>query len=486
MTNESVSIAAIATSRARPALADGARSSIVALIAFLTLVDLFATQAILPSLAVAYRVTPSAMGFAVNATTIGMAVSSLAVAFLSQRVDRRRGVFVSLAVLAVPTSLLAIAPDLMIFTGLRVAQGLCMAAAFTLTLAYLGEHFTGSGVAAAFAAYITGNVASNFIGRLMSAALADHFGVAANFLVFAGLNLSGALLVYLTLERVPRARRRRRAHRNDSGARRSPAQPALLSAFAIGFCILFAFIGTFTYVNFVLVRPPIGLGMMAIGFVYFVFLPSMFTTPAAGGFVRRFGPQTTIWGGLAVALAGLPLLIAPSLAAVAAGLMLVGVGTFFAQAVATGFVGRVRPQPWRGERPLSRELLQRRAGRERGAGPDLRPVRLAGLRPRYRPGAGGLDGLCDTDEVQSRQRTLALSKPTSHPRPVIRQVKDSSLGRFDPFGEPSRNGSYLRTADGRFRRIADVALCKRTSPARAPDRRPPADRRRARPARARV
>jgi len=81
--------------------------------------------------------------------------------------------------------------------------------------------------------------------------------------------------------------------------------------------------------------------MMEIGFAYFVFLPSMFTTPAAGGFVRRFGSRTTVWGGLAVALAGLPLLIAPSLAPVAAGLTLVGVGTFFAQAVATGFVGRV-------------------------------------------------------------------------------------------------------------------------------------------------
>ena len=30
--------------------------------------------------------------------------------------------------------------------------------------------------------------------------------------------------------------------------------PAMRAAFAIGFCILFAFIGTFTYVNFVLVR----------------------------------------------------------------------------------------------------------------------------------------------------------------------------------------------------------------------------------------
>jgi hypothetical protein len=32
--------------------------------------------------------------------------------------------------------------------------------------------------------------------------------------------------------------------------------PRLRASFAIGFLILFAFIGTFTYVNFVLVRPP--------------------------------------------------------------------------------------------------------------------------------------------------------------------------------------------------------------------------------------
>ena len=67
----------------------------------------------------------------------------------------------------------------------------------------------------------------------------------------------------------------------------------------------------------------------------------MFTTPAAGNLVRRFGSRTSIWGGLAVALVGLPLLVAPSLPPVAVGLMLVGVGTFLAQAVATGFIGRV-------------------------------------------------------------------------------------------------------------------------------------------------
>lgn len=49
---------------------------------------------------------------------------------------------------------------------------------------------------------ITGNVASNLIGRLISAAVADSFGLAWNFYFFALLNLAGALLVYFTVKRV--------------------------------------------------------------------------------------------------------------------------------------------------------------------------------------------------------------------------------------------------------------------------------------------
>src|SRR5262245_41991231 len=167
------------------------RSLVIGLTAFLTVVDLFATQAILPSLARHYDVTPAAMGFAVNASTMGMAVAGLAV---GQRIDRRLGILVSLALLSVPTVLLASAPNLTVFTGLRICQGLCMASAFTLTLAYLGELFNATDAGTAFAAYITGNVASNLVGRLVSAAVADHFGLSTNFYFFAALNICGALL----------------------------------------------------------------------------------------------------------------------------------------------------------------------------------------------------------------------------------------------------------------------------------------------------
>ena len=316
-----------------------ARELVIGLTAFLTVVDLFATQAILPALVRHYQVTPAAMGLAVNACTMGMAVSGLVVALFARRLDRRLGILVSLALLAIPTALLAIAPGLTTFTLLRIAQGVFMASAFTLTLAYLGEEYSAADAAGAFAAYITGNVASNLVGRLVSAALTDHLGLAGNFYIFALLNLTGALLVYGTVHKTPSMPAAATARVSPLATwARHLRNPGLRAGFGIGFCILFAFIGTFTFVNFVLTREPLSLGAMQLGFVYFVFLPSVITTPLAGHVVGHFGTRASLWAGLATAGAGLPLLLAPSLPAVLIGMILVGVGTFFAQATATGFV----------------------------------------------------------------------------------------------------------------------------------------------------
>jgi predicted MFS family arabinose efflux permease len=316
------------------------RSLVIGLTAFLTVVDLFATQAILPSLTRHYNVTPAAMGFAVNASTMGMAVAGLVVGFFSQLIDRRVGILVSLAFLAVPTTLLAVAPNLAVFTMLRIAQGLCMASAFALTLAYLGEQCSPTDAAGAFAAYITGNVASNLIGRLLSSAVVDTLGLASNFYLFALLNLAGAVLVYFTIRRVRPMQSMPTSQSPFAATVAHWRNPALRAAFGIGFCILFAFIGTFTFVNFVLVRPPLSLGRMDLGFVYFVFLPSIVTTLFAGKAVARLGTRPAIWGALAAAALGLPLMLSPRLAEVLTGMVLVGAGTFFAQASATGFVGQ--------------------------------------------------------------------------------------------------------------------------------------------------
>jgi YNFM family putative membrane transporter len=317
-----------------------ARLLVVGLISFLTLVDLFAAQAILPELVSAYRTTPAMMGVAVNASTIGMAVAGVVVALLSRGLDRRRGIWISLMLLAIPTALLASAPDISWFMALRIAQGLCMSTAFTLTMAYLAEQSGAEDTASALAAYVTGNVMSNLVGRVMAAAVTDTIGLAGNFYAFAALNLVGAALVYFGLARTQPMRAMTATMGGPLAVLSTHLRnPALRTTFGIGFLILFAFIATFTYVNFVLVRGPISLSMMSVGLVYFVFVPSVFTTPFAGYLARRAGVRPAFIGGITVALAGLPLLLVARLEPILAGLVLVGAGTFFAQAVATGFVG---------------------------------------------------------------------------------------------------------------------------------------------------
>ncbi|MEM7641904.1 MAG: MFS transporter [Pseudomonadota bacterium] len=319
------------------------RSTMIAVIAFLTLIDLFGSQALLPTLMQTFDVSAARMGVAVNASTIGMAAASLVVALFARKIDRKRGIWMCLALLAIPTTLLAHAPDLTTFTALRIVQGICMSAAFTLTLTYLSEECSLTAIGGAMAAYITGNVASNLFGRLLAAEIAQDFGLAHSFYGFALLNLTGALIAYLYIgakdgPKAPLA--------DDAGSVLSAwadhlSNIRLTAMFAIGFILLFVFVATFTYANSVLSLPPFDLPQSQIGLVYFVFVPAILTTPLAAAAVRKYGSGITFSSGLAATLIGLALLLTPWLPGFLLGLALVGAGLFFAQSVATSYVGRV-------------------------------------------------------------------------------------------------------------------------------------------------
>ncbi|MEO0999728.1 MAG: MFS transporter [Pseudomonadota bacterium] len=314
------------------------RSTIIGIVSFLTLIDLFGSQALLPQLVEAYQVDPGVMGFAVNASTFGMALSGLLVGWFADRIDRKRGIWVSLALLSVPTFCLGLVSDVNVFLALRVLQGVFMAAAFTLTMTYLSEQCSITAAGGAMAAYITGNVASNLFGRLMSVSMADAFGLSGSFFAFALLNLCGALIA-LTLIGLRDDTPPERGESPIVAWRAHLARAELRASFAIGFAILFVFVGVFTYVNFHL-TDVLGLSPAMLGLVYLVFAPALFTTPLASGLVRRFGPRPVFWGSTGVAVLGIGLTLIPNLWAVLAGLAVVGAGTFLAQAAATGFVSR--------------------------------------------------------------------------------------------------------------------------------------------------
>ncbi len=314
------------------------RSTIIAVVSFLTLIDLFGSQALLPRLVVAFETDPGTMGFAVNAATFGMAISGLFVAWFADRIDRKKGIWISLACLAVPTMLLGVVDDVTIFLVLRVVQGMFMAAAFTLTMTYLSEECDVTAAGGAMAAYITGNVASNLFGRLMAVSTADGFGLSGSFFAFAALNLLGAAIAFALIgpkdETAPT-----RSGSPAAAWRRHLSHQALRAAFAMGFAILFVFVGVFTYVNLHLTNV-LGIDEAALGLVYLVFIPALVTTPYAAKAVSRWGPRRVFQVAGATVFGGVGLTLLPAVTPVLAGLAVIGAGTFFMQAAATGFVGR--------------------------------------------------------------------------------------------------------------------------------------------------
>jgi MFS transporter, YNFM family, putative membrane transport protein len=162
--------------------------------------------------------------------------------------------------------------------------------------------------------------------------------------LFAALNLFGAALVAGSLSAGAPYLGRQPQRPFWAGWSDHLRNAQLLSLYGIGFLVLFAFIGVFSYVGFVLAAPPFALSMTALGLVFLVFVPSMITTPAAGRIAQRLGPARALSCSLLLALLSLPLLTIGSLPAMITGLTLVGIGTFFAQAVATGSVGRAARQ----------------------------------------------------------------------------------------------------------------------------------------------
>lgn len=316
------------------------RSAIIAVVAFLTLIDLFGSQALLPTLVETYGVSPGAMGFAVNASTIGMALASFVIALFARRIDRAKGIWICLALLSLPTAGLALTDDLTTFTILRVVQGVFMATAFTLTLTYLSEICSLTAIGGAMAAYITGNVASNLFGRLLASGLADNLGLAESFFGFAVLNLVGAVIAYLYFGNRSELPEGEGAGSFIAVGFDHLSNPKLWAHLVIGFIMLFAFVATFTYANFVLSSETFALDQAAIGLVYFVFVPSILTTPLAARATRSFGPRRAYRIGVLAALIGFALLFTTWLPSFLLGLALVGAGLFFSQSVATASVGR--------------------------------------------------------------------------------------------------------------------------------------------------
>ena len=316
------------------------RAVAVAAAGFATFLNLYTPQAILPDIARAFGVELTRGGLALTLPLLAVAVVAPVAGAVSDRLGRKRVIVGAAAVLLAPTLLVAGATSFEALLFWRFAQGLLLPFIFAVTVAYVGEECAGPAAIRVTGLYASGTIVGGFSGRFLAGVVADAAGWR---MAFVALGLLTAAAVALIAAWLPREQKFTPMHGGLGVTLAAYAghlrNPPLLATCAVGFGMLFSLVAAFTYINYRLALPPYSLGPSALGAVFGVYLFGAVAAPLAARVAARIGRRRTVAGGVAFGLCGLLLTLAPSLAAIVAGLALVCVALFACQALALSFIG---------------------------------------------------------------------------------------------------------------------------------------------------
>jgi YNFM family putative membrane transporter len=306
-------------------------------------IDLYCTQPLLPLFSRVFHASEGSVSLTISASTLGVAVSAALLAVFGERLNRKRTIIASMIALALGTLMTATATSLAVLAMWRLLQGLLTPGVFIITITYVTEEWPALMVPRVMSVYVAGTVFGGFTGRILGGVIGEHYGWRPVFLALGILGLAGAALTQRLL-RPSQARQTRQA----SSSRFAPVlnnlrNPRLLATFAIGFCMLFALVGTFSYITFYLAAAPFNLSTQQLSYLFAVYLCGLLTTLMAGTVLARVGLRVGMMAAIATCMGGVALTLIPSLWVVALGLAIAASGVFVAQTCANSFLRDAAP-----------------------------------------------------------------------------------------------------------------------------------------------
>jgi MFS transporter, YNFM family, putative membrane transport protein len=308
---------------------------VIGLAAFL---QLWAIQALLPTLARYFHASEEQVSLTVSATTLAVTITAPFIGVVADVLGRRRIIAIALFLLVVPTALIGAAQTLDQIVALRFIQGLLLPPVFAVAVAYIGDEFPRERIAAVTATYTTGSVLGGFLGRFLAGWIGDYGGWRLAFFVLAALSLVCAAAVAATLPREQRFVRAEGVLHSLSMMARHFRDPRLVATFSVGFGTLFCFATLFTYINFYLAAPPFGLSAGWLGSLFVSYAFGLFSTPLTGRLVGWLGRRGIVLCVLGSWAAGTVLTLVPHIGPIFIGLVICACSGFICQAVSTGYV----------------------------------------------------------------------------------------------------------------------------------------------------
>jgi YNFM family putative membrane transporter len=314
------------------------RALAIATAGFSAFVNLYSPQALLPELAREFGVGAGEISMLITASTLAIALTAPFTGALADVLGRKRLITGAAFAVIVPTLIIALSSSVPQLVFWRFVQGLLLPPIFTVAVAYVGEEWPPAEVPRVVGLFISGSSVGGFCGRFFTGVIADLVGWRAAFAAIALFTLAGALIITFAL---PRERKFVRSGGFLLSARQMLAHlhnPRLLAIYAVGFGVLFNFVGAFTYVNFHLAAPPYLFSSSLLGALFATYLAGSVAVPWVGRGIILFGRRRLILGIIAIWICGALILLAPQVSMIIAGLTICAICGMVCQAVSTGYV----------------------------------------------------------------------------------------------------------------------------------------------------
>jgi len=307
---------------------------------FSTFALLYSVQPLMPVFAREFAVSPAFASLSLSATTAVLAVAMIGAGAVAEVCGRKRLMVFSLAASSLATMLAALAPNWPTLLALRALAGLALSGLPAVAMAYLSDEMDAQAIGLAMGIYIAGSTLGGMSGRLIVAALSDHYGWRPAIAAAGAVGLVGAALIGFGL---PRSRRFSPRWPDFAGLTapliRHLSDPGLRLLFVEAFLLMGSFVCAYNYTGFRLSAPPFSLSQTTIGFIFVLYLVGAASSMVMGDLAGRFGRRRVLWIAIAIEAAGVATTLPDNIAAVIVGVGMITWGFFGAHSIASSWVG---------------------------------------------------------------------------------------------------------------------------------------------------
>ena len=307
---------------------------------FCTFALLYSVQPLMPVFAREFAISPAVASLSLSTTTAALAVAMFAAGAVAELVGLKPVMAVSLAASSLATMLAALTPDWPTLLALRALAGLALSGLPAVAMAYLGDEMDAQAIGLAMGLYIAGSTLGGMSGRLVVAALSDHYGWRSAIAAVGAIGLAGAALIASALPPSRRFSPRRPDFRSLAGSLAAHcSDPGLRLLFAEGFLLMGSFVCAYNYIGFRLSAPPFSLSQTTIGLIFVLYLLGAVSSMAMGDLAGRYGRRRVLWIAIAIEAAGVAATLPDNIVAIIVGVGLITWGFFGAHSIASSWIG---------------------------------------------------------------------------------------------------------------------------------------------------